>query len=104
MQQRAGPQTVSLNNPSCIYVGIVAHELLHTIGNHLTIFTFNFNKLIKFQIKGFQHEQNRPDRDNYLTINWKNIEKSINIKRIFLLPELVLNFFIYIKVCNTTLI
>jgi hypothetical protein len=48
-----GERTVSLEHPGCIRPGIIMHELLHTLG--------------------FQHEQSRPDRDNYVKIHSENI-------------------------------
>ncbi|KAF8764444.1 Zinc metalloproteinase nas-6 like protein [Argiope bruennichi] len=38
----------------CTDFGIILHELLHAIG--------------------FEHEHNRPDRGDYVIINWRNIE------------------------------
>ena len=38
----------------CFSKGVIVHELLH--------------------ILGVSHEQTRPDRDNYLTVNWKNMK------------------------------
>jgi hypothetical protein len=51
-----GAQQVSLQSPSCVYMGIAAHELMHALG--------------------FWHEQSRADRDSYVRINWGNIQSS----------------------------
>lgn len=53
-------QHLSLQVPGCIYKEIVAHELIHALG--------------------FDHEQNRPDRDSYVEILTYNIK---NGKQIF---------------------
>ncbi|CAB1338806.1 unnamed protein product [Coregonus sp. 'balchen'] len=49
-----GQQVVSLQRDGCVYFGIVQHETLHALG--------------------FQHEQTRSDRDQYVRINWSNID------------------------------
>ncbi|XP_012733773.2 high choriolytic enzyme 1 [Fundulus heteroclitus] len=50
---RGGRQTLSLQNPDCMQIGVISHEFMHALG--------------------FVHEQSRFDRDNYVTIMWPNI-------------------------------
>ena len=53
---KGGQQPVSLQADKCLKRGTIQHELLHVLG--------------------FMHEQNRPDRDDYVHILYKNIPKS----------------------------
>lgn len=54
--RRGGAQEVSLGT-GCVTRGIAQHELMHVLG--------------------FYHEQSRPDRDNYVRINWQNIQSGM---------------------------
>ena len=40
---------IGLQQDGCVYLKVVVHELLHSLG--------------------FKHEQNRPDRDTFVTVN-----------------------------------
>ncbi|OQV19689.1 putative High choriolytic enzyme 1 [Hypsibius exemplaris] len=51
--RQGGRQIVTLKRPNCIHHGTIVHEALHAMG--------------------FQHEQTRSDRDNWVTIELSNI-------------------------------
>ena len=53
--RQGGKQQISLGQ-GCGYKGVAIHEMMHALG--------------------FYHEQSRLDRDNYITINWNNINRS----------------------------
>jgi len=49
-----GKQNLSLNRDGCLSTRTIQHEFMHAIG--------------------IWHEQSRPDRDQFVTINWQNIQ------------------------------
>merc|ERR1711892_1151456 len=49
-----GRMEIGLEQSGCVYMSVVVHELLHTLG--------------------VKHEQSRPDRDDYITIHWANFK------------------------------
>ena len=75
-----GKQDLSLHAGGCTYKGIVAHELIHALGFWFilifkiskAIFVLDSSQILK---KGFLHEQSRADRDNFVTVNYANIER-----------------------------
>nr|XP_046250281.1 hatching enzyme 1.2-like [Scatophagus argus] len=55
--RRGNSQTLSLDRQGCIYHNTVQHELLHALG--------------------FNHEQCRSDRDQYIRVLWENIQSGL---------------------------
>ena len=52
--RKGGPQDLSLQRNQCVDVETAIHELMHALG--------------------FEHEHNRPDRDNFIRINEYNLQ------------------------------
>jgi len=57
-QNWRGQLQLTLQQPACVHEGTIMHELLHTLG--------------------FWHEQSRPDRDSYVTVNYANIQAGLD--------------------------
>nr|BAJ23941.1 hatching enzyme [Hypomesus nipponensis] len=55
--RQGGPQVLSINNRGCMENKIIQHETLHALG--------------------FQHEHTRSDRDQYVKINFANIDPAM---------------------------
>ena len=54
-----GRMEIGLQQTGCVTLYVVVHELLHSLG--------------------FMHEMNRPDRNNYVTMVWSNIQVNITL-------------------------
>ena len=55
-----GEQVMSLDVSGCLSEGTIIHEFIHAIG--------------------FYHEQNRPDRDDYVEIQYQNLQKGQSVQ------------------------
>ena len=64
----------------CVATGVVVHELLHSLG--------------------FSHEQERPDRDDYVTVHWDNIKAGS--AGAYFIGTWVDTDPIYTEICNQT--
>ena len=70
-----GKNDIFLNEPRCMSKGVVTHEFLHAIG--------------------FQHEQSRSDRDDYVDVIYSNIMKTGNFRLNFNRHKGTTNYVIY---------
>lgn len=55
--RKGGEQQMNLQIPECLGKGVIMHQFMHTAG--------------------FSHEHTRSNRDNYVKINWENIQEGI---------------------------
>ncbi|CAL8091356.1 unnamed protein product [Orchesella dallaii] len=51
--KQGGGQQMSLQSPDCMWMDTILHEMIHTLG--------------------FDHEQSRPDRDDFVTVQFQNV-------------------------------
>ena len=73
-----GRREIGLEQSWCVSQYVVVHELLHTLG--------------------VRHEQQRPDRDDYVTVHWDNIQ--VDFASNYFIETWVDTTPIYTEICN----